>query len=103
MLSDPLMQRGGKLFKLFKLLLCFSVEERMSWRRFWEHIIELRHVGDDRLLVRLRRVNVCKYEEIIIKMLGRMRENATSMCSASFTAMSSAPIEAPLNNSLFLI
>ena len=52
------MQRGGKLFKLFKLLLCFSVEERMSWRRFWEHIIELRHVGDDRLLIRFGGINI---------------------------------------------
>ena len=83
--------------------MAFRVEEGVPGGRVGENVVQLRHVRDDRLLVRLRRVNVCKYEEIIIKMLAKMRQNATSMCSASFTAMSSAPIETPLNNSLFLI
>lgn len=58
MLPDPLMQGGGKLFKLFKFLLCFSIEEWMTRRGFWEHIIELRHVGDDRLLIRFGGINI---------------------------------------------
>ena len=57
-LPDPLMEGGGKLFKVFKFLLCLSIKERMSWRWFGEDIIELRDIGDDRLLIRFGGINI---------------------------------------------
>ena len=52
------MEMGGKLFKLFKFLLCLSIEQRMAWWRVREDVIELGNVGDDRLLVRFGGINI---------------------------------------------
>lgn len=35
-LPNPLMERGGKLFKLLKLFLGLRIKERMARRRFWK-------------------------------------------------------------------
>ena len=60
MLPDPVMERGGKLFKLFKRGLGLSVEQRMARWRLGEHIVQLGNIGDDGLLVWFGGINICK-------------------------------------------
>ena len=57
-LPDPLVERGGKLFKLLEFLLRLRVEERVAGGRLGENIVELRDVGDDRLLVRFGGIDI---------------------------------------------
>jgi hypothetical protein len=57
-LPDPVVQGAGKLFQLFESPLSLRVEERVAGRRLREHVIELGHVGDDRLLVRFGGINI---------------------------------------------
>ena len=57
-LPDPLVERGGKLFKLFKLGLGLSIEQRVAGGRLGEHIVQLGDIGDDRLLVRFGGINI---------------------------------------------
>ena len=59
-LPDPVMERGGKLFKLFKLGRSLSVEQRVAWGRLGEHIVQLGNIGDDGLLVWFGGINICK-------------------------------------------
>jgi hypothetical protein len=58
-LPDPVVEGAGKLFKLFESSLCLGIEERMAGRGLGEHVIQLGHVGDDRLLVRFGGINIC--------------------------------------------
>ena len=58
MLPDPLVERGGKLFKLFKLLLGLSIEQGVAGGRLGKHVIQLGHVRDDRLLIRFGGINI---------------------------------------------
>lgn len=57
-LPYPLVEGGGKLFKLIEFFLCFGIEQWMSRWRLWEHIIQLGDIGDDRLLVRFGGINI---------------------------------------------
>ena len=57
-LPYPLVEGGGKLFKLFKFPLGLGIEEGMAGRRVGEDIIELGDIGDDRLLVRFGGINI---------------------------------------------
>ena len=61
-LPDPLMERGGKLFKLFKLGLGLSIEQRVAGGRLGEHIVQLGDIGDDGLLVWFGGINIYKLE-----------------------------------------
>ena len=61
-LPDPLVERGGKLFKLFKLGLGLSIEQRVAGGRLWEHIVQLGNIGDDGLLVWFGGINIYKLE-----------------------------------------
>ena len=60
MLPDPVMERGGKLFKLFKLGLSLGIEQRVARWRLGEHIVQLGNIGDDGLLVWFGGINICK-------------------------------------------
>merc|ERR550532_2153302 len=57
-LPDPLVERGGKLFKLLKLFLRLRVKERVARWRFWEHVIQLGDIRNDRLLVRFGGIDI---------------------------------------------
>ena len=57
-LPDPLMERGGKLFKLVKLLSSLSIEEWMARGRLRENIIQLGNIRNDRLLIRFGGINI---------------------------------------------
>ena len=57
-LPNPLVKGGGKLFKLFKLFLSFSIEKWMTRGWFGENVIQLGHVRDDRLLIRFGGINI---------------------------------------------
>ena len=59
-LPDPVMERGGKLFKLFKLGLGLGIEQRVAGRGLGEHIVQLGNIGDDGLLVWFGGINICK-------------------------------------------
>ena len=59
-LPDPVMERGGKLFKLFKLGLGLGVEQRMARWGLGEHIVQLGNIGDDGLLVWFGGINIWK-------------------------------------------
>jgi len=61
-LPDPVVEGAGKLFKLFESSLCLGIEEGVAGRRLREHVIQLGHVGDDRLLVRFGGINICTTE-----------------------------------------
>ena len=59
-LPDPLVERGGKLFKLLELGLGLGIEQRVAGGRLGEHIVQLGDVGDDGLLVWFGGINIYK-------------------------------------------
>ena len=57
-LPDPVVQGAGKLFQLFESPLGLGIEQGMAGRWLGEHVVELGHVGDNRLLVRFGGIDI---------------------------------------------
>jgi hypothetical protein len=62
-----MVEGAGKLFKLFESSLCLGIEEGVAGRRLGEHVIQLGHVGDDRLLVRFGGIDICTTTETHVR------------------------------------
>ena len=57
-LLDPVVERGGELAELLQLLLALGVEQRVAGWGLREHVVQLRDVRYDRLLIRLGGINI---------------------------------------------
>ena len=57
-LLDPVVERRRQLAELLQLLLALGVEQRVTGWGLREHVVQLGHVRDDRLLVRLGGIDI---------------------------------------------